>query len=128
MEDIAGDESFEDEERLFVAELVEERPEIIPGRDRSNADGGGHRTGLKHVRAGHGRQELPDLVVVEYRDEVGYLEARLAGLGAHRELVPEMPGGGVAHARDPEMLADHRGLLDVEVVERHDPVDLGRAS
>ena len=68
---------------------------------------------------------MPDVVVVQNRDEIGYREAPFPGLGSHRQLVPEVPGGGIAHAGDPEMLADHGGLLDIEVVEGHDPVDLG---
>ena len=42
---------------------------------------------------------------------------------AHGQLVAEPARGRLAHARHPQVLAEHRGHLDVEIVERDDPVD-----
>jgi hypothetical protein len=62
--------------------------------------------------------------VVEDVDEVRTADAGAAGAAAHRQLVAKRVRGRLAHARHAEILAQHRRQLDVEVVERDDPVDL----
>ena len=47
----------------------------------------------------------------------------LARAHAHRQLVAKRARGRFAHARHVQVLAQHRGELDVEVVERDDPID-----
>ena len=51
------------------------------------------------------------------------LDAALTRAHAHRQLVAEVAGGRLAHAGHAQVLAQRRGLLQVEVVERHHAVD-----
>ena len=57
-------------------------------------------------------------------DELRAPDPRAAGAEAHRELVPERPRRRLAHAGDVQVFAQHRGRLDVEVVERHDAIEM----
>src|SRR4029079_92544 len=41
-------------------------------------------------------------------------------------LVSEIPGGGLPHPRNAQVFAKVGGRFDVEVVERHDAIDLSR--
>ena len=75
----------------------------------------------------HGRRHAlgkpVDRVVVHDVHEIGNEDALVAGLDAHRELVAEVPRRRLAHARHPQVLAQQRRHLDVEVVERDDAVE-----
>ena len=51
----------------------------------------------------------------------------IPGLRAHGELVSEIPGAGISHAGDAEVLTQERGLLEVEVVQGNDSVEFDRA-
>jgi len=55
--------------------------------------------------------------------EVRNQDAEVARLHPLGELVAEIPGGRLAHARYPQVLAQQRGGLDVKIVEGDDPVD-----
>ena len=45
-------------------------------------------------------------------------------LHAHGELVAEVARGGLAQTGDAQVLAQRGGLFQIEIVERHDAVDL----
>ena len=92
-----------------------------------DADRRGRRARLQHVRAGHLLGELRDPAVVQDVNEVGHEDAGVARLHAHGELVAKVAGRRLAHAGDPQVLAQQGRRLDVEVVERHDAIDLPRA-
>ncbi|MCY1368958.1 hypothetical protein D9M69_559720 [compost metagenome] len=47
----------------------------------------------------------------------------ITGLHTHGQFVSEIPGRGLAHAGDPEMLPHQGGLLYVKVVEGHHKVN-----
>ena len=64
-----------------------------------------------------------DLLIVEHRGELRHRDAERPRLHPHRQLVAKAAGGGAAHARHAQVLAQHRGELDVEIVERGNPVD-----
>jgi hypothetical protein len=59
--------------------------------------------------------------------EIGHEDAGVPRLDTHGELVPKVPRRRLAHAGDPEVLAQQCRRLDVEVIERDDAVDLTRA-
>ncbi len=126
MKDVAWHESFEDEVGLLVAQLIQRGPEPFRGADLPDPDRGGLTPRLEHPRARHSLQIGPDVPVIDHRYELGHRDADFPGPGPHRQLVPEIASGGVAHAPDPEMLAKRRRLLHVEIVECHDPVEFDR--
>ena len=70
----------------------------------------------------HAVQERRDLRVIQHVHEIGNVEAGLGGPHPHGKLVAEVVRGGLAHARDAQMLAQHCGHLHVEIVQRHDAV------
>ena len=71
--------------------------------------------------------ELADALAVERVNEVGDEYAAFARLQAHRQLVAEVARRRVAHAGQAQVLAQGCGGLNVEVVERHDAINLARA-
>ena len=54
---------------------------------------------------------------------VGHEQPGGARPDAHGELVAEIARGGLAHARRPQVLAQQRRRLDVEIVEGDDAID-----
>jgi hypothetical protein len=60
--------------------------------------------------------------VIHHVDEFRTQNARGAGPRAHRQLVAERPTGRLAHARHLQVFAQHRGGLNIEIVERDDAV------
>ena len=86
-------------------------------------DGAGHGAGLEHPGRGRVLHEAAQRVVIEHVDEVRDVDAGLARLHAHGELVAEMADGGLAHPGHAQVLAQGGGQFDVEIVERHDAID-----
>src|ERR1019366_3006716 len=123
VEDIAGDKLLQQVEGLQVAEQLEGGPQFVRLVNLLDPDGAGHGAGLEHPGRGRVFHEAPQLVVIEHGYEVRDLDAFLAGLPAHGELVAEMAHGGLAHPGQAQMLAQGGSQFDVEIVERHDAVD-----
>jgi len=65
--------------------------------------------------------------VVQHMNEVGHVQPGFFGSHAHSQLVAKVAGSGLAHAGNAQVLADHGGQFDVEVVQRHDAVEDARA-
>ena len=128
VEDIAFDEALEQVERAPVAERVERRPQLLDPLDAGDADGRRVRARLEHPGAGHAFGKPAHLVVVHRVDELGHEHALVPRLDAHRQLVAEIPRRRLAHPGDPQVLAQQRRRLDVEVVERDDAVDHARCA
>ena len=63
-------------------------------------------------------------VIVQDGGESWHRHAPAAGLDADGQLVPKEARQRVAHARQPQMLAEIRRYLHVVVVQRDDPVDV----
>ena len=127
MEDVARDELFEQVERLTVAESVQKRPEFFRRVNFLYADRRSLRARLQDPRRVRAFGELADALAVERVNEVGDEYAAVARLNPHRELVAEVARGGVTHAGQAQVLAKCCGGLNVEVIERHDAVNLARA-
>ena len=79
----------------------------------------GFRTQGGVTRAVHSWMAL----VIHGMHELGAADGRRARAGAHRELVAERAARRFAHAGHVQVLAEHRGGLDVEVVQRDDAVE-----
>ena len=71
----------------------------------------------------HALGELAHFRVVEQMHELGHVQACFHGLHAHGQLVAKIARGGLAHARNAQMLAQRGGHFQIEIVERHYPVD-----
>jgi hypothetical protein len=127
VEDLAGDVAFEQEASALVAELVEDRVQIFFRVGALDADRAGARARLDHPRCRHPLDELGDLRVVQEVHELGDADPEGLSTDAHGELVTEIAGGGLAHARDAQVLAQHGRDLEVEVVEGDDAVEDARA-
>src|ERR1700676_4446170 len=61
--------------------------------------------------------------MVQDVDEIGHVEPRFPGFHAHCEFVAEVASGGLSHAWNAQVLTQQGGNLDIEVVERYDPVE-----
>jgi hypothetical protein len=94
MEDVAGDEAFEEEIALLVAELIESAPEALRFMDFADADGRGFGARLEHPWRRHAVHVGAQVVVVENSDELRYENAGAFRLVPHRELVAKIGGGG----------------------------------
>ena len=127
VEDVAGDEALQQVIRLLVAQALDNGPEFVLGMHFADADGAGHRPRLQHPRRRYAIEERRKLSVIQHVDEVGHVQPRLGGAHAHGQLVAEVARGGLAHAGDAQVLADHGGQFDIEIVERHDAVEHARA-
>ena len=128
VEHVAGHELFEQVVGMPVAERLDRAPELVGAVQLPDAHGRGLRPRLHHPRRRDAARPITDRVVVEHMDEVRAADAGAAGAAAHRQLVAKRVRGRLAHARDTDILAQHRRQLDVEVVERDDPVDLPGAA
>src|SRR5437667_214806 len=62
-------------------------------------------------------------LIVEDRRELRDGNPQRSRLDAHRQLVAEMAGDRPPHPRYLKVLAQHRRQLDIEIVERRDPID-----
>src|SRR5687768_2336150 len=80
-------------------------------------------TRLEEPRWWNAVHELADPIVVQYRHELGHEDPALLGLHAHRELVAKVAHRALSHAWDAQVLAQRRSHLEIELVERHDPID-----
>jgi hypothetical protein len=122
VEDVPRHELLEDVERALIAQAVDRRPELLLPFDPMNADGRGIGPRLEHPWQRYVVSESVDRVVVHDRHEIGHENALVARADAHRELVAEVARGRLTHSGHAQVLAQERRHLDVEVVERDDPV------
>ena len=122
MIDVSRHELLEDVVRLCVAELFECSPELVVRCELADAN----RRGLRPRLEDPGRRD--PLCPIRYRLMVESVDEFRAGYrgcpraGSHRELVAKTARPSLAHAGHSKVLAQHCGGLDVEIVERHDPV------
>src|SRR5688572_12412300 len=115
--------ALEQMKRLLVPELVEDRPELVGPRDLPDPDRGRRVTWFQEPGRRHVVEERSDAIVVEDRHELRHEQPALLRLHAHRELVAKVADSALAHAGDAQVLAQRRRHLEIELVERHDPVD-----
>ncbi len=87
-------------------------------------DGGGLRSWLEHPGSGHPAQVVANVVVIEDGNEIGHLDAVFKCLHPHGQLVAEVTHGSETHAGDPHVLAQSGGGFHIELVERHNAVNL----
>ena len=71
----------------------------------------------------HGAGTRSINAAMQHVDEIGHVQPRLGGPHAHGQLVAEIARGGLAHAGNAQVLAQHGGQFDIEIVERDDAVE-----
>ena len=121
--DVTGDELLEDALRAVVAGGVERAPQRVAVVHLLDADRGRRGARLEHPRRHHAARPVGDLLIVEHRRELRHRHAERPRLHPHRQLVSEPARRRPSQARDAQVLTQHRAELDVEVVERGDPID-----
>ena len=123
VKDVTGDELLEQVVGAAVAERLERAPEFRRGLQAPDAERCGLGTRLEDPRRRDLASPARDVRVVQRVHERRTRQPRAARAPPHRQLVAEPPRGGLAHAGDEQVLAQHRRQLDVEVVERDDAID-----
>ena len=123
MVDVAGDEPLEEIVRAAIAAASSagQRSSVVVIflMPIAAADERGFMTHGGAIRAVHSRISAS----LSQSDEVRDGDAGVSGAHAHRQLVAEMARGRLAHAGHAQVLAQHGGELDVEVVERDDAIE-----
>ena len=123
--DVAGNELLEHVVGLRVAERVNRSPELVVRCELADANRRGLRSRLQHPgRSGTARVQSLSLAWLQQRGRIRGRVCRLPARGVRiaslsrnpRAVVWPIPG-------TPQVLAQHRGRLDVEIVERDDPLE-----
>ena len=78
---------------------------------------------LEEPRRRHAPAELAHPIVVEHVHERRHRQALVLRLDTHRQLVAKMAHRRFAHAGHAQVLAQRRGLFEIEIVERNDAID-----
>ena len=123
MIDVSGNELLEDVVGLRVAEPFECSPELVVRCELADANRRGLRPRLQDPGRRNPLRPIGNRLMVESVDEVRAGDAGGTRAGSHRELVAKSARPGLAHPGHAKILAQHRGGLDVEIVERDDPVE-----
>ena len=97
--------------------------QVFGPRHHLDADGARLESRLQHPGRRHRGTECANRRLIEHVYEGRHAHAIFLGAHPHRQLVAEVAGGGLAHTGHAQVLAQGRGLFEVEVVERHDAVD-----
>src|SRR6204780_2358743 len=123
VEDVAGYKLLEQVMRLFVAQLIEQRPQIRGGMNFLHADARSLRAGLQEPRRIHARHKFLQSGVIEHVNKFRDVDAVLFRAAAHGQLVSKMAHGGEAHAGNAQVFAKRGGVFHVEFIERNDAVN-----
>src|SRR5271170_4619506 len=123
VEHIAGHELLQQVVRLFVAQLLQQRPKLGGGVNFLHADAGSLRARLQQPRRIHARHEFLQAGVVQHVNKFRNVDARFFRAPAHRQLVAEMPHRGEAHAGNAQVFAQRRGVFHIEFIQRDDAVN-----
>ena len=107
---------------------VGHRPQLVLAVDLADADRARLMPRLQEPGRRHAPAELAHALVVEHVDERRHRQPIVLRLDAHRQLVAKVPRRRLAHARHAQVLAQRRGLFEIEVVERDDAVDRRRGA
>src|SRR5258708_595109 len=124
MKNVARYDPLEHVVRLFIAKPLHVPPQFRRGMDLLDSDRAGHGSWLQHPRRRNAIQELADPVVIQNVDKFRNVQAALARPHPHGELIAKISRSGLAHAGNPQMFAQGCGHLQIEVIERNQPVDL----
>src|ERR1700761_5248363 len=112
VKDLAGDEAFKDIMRLEIAELVEDRPEVVWRLDFADADGRGVGARLQQPWSGYVAEEAVKVVVVEDAAELGNGNTFLFCSDAHGKFVAEVSVERFAHSGQTHVLTQECGNLE----------------
>src|SRR4051794_30309570 len=99
-------------------------PELFGAADFPDTDRRRLRARLEHPGWRDPRRPLVDAVVIDDVDELRTGNACSQGPRSHRELVAKSARDRLADSRHLQILTQHRGQLDVEVVERDDAIEV----
>ena len=124
MIDIAWLELLHQKTMPLFAKPVDDVPQILFVVHFFDAHGRGLRTRFNHPRCRDAIRKQVDFIVVEQRRECRNRYPGLLRFHAHGQLVAEIAGGSLAHARNAEFLADGGGLFHIEIIECDHNVNL----
>ena len=123
VEDIPRHKPLQKKMTLPVAQLVQRSPQLLRLANLPNSQGRCLRPRLQQPRPRYARHVLAQLFVVQHPAKLRNQKPVLLSAHPHRQLVAIKDRGRQPHSRYPHVLPDLRRRLDVELVQRHDPVE-----
>ena len=124
MEDVARHKLFQHKISLLVTQPVDVLPNFFLAVTLLNAHRARHQSRFEDPRRRHFLKKIGNVLIMKRAGKRRHLNPAFRRSHAHGQLVAEVASRRFSKARQPQMLPQQRRLLQIEIIQRHNPLNL----